>query len=462
MYSWLGRLNYTYNDKYLATFTMRADGSSKFGQNNQWAMFPSGALGWKMHNEDFIKDLGLFDELKLRASFGISGNQGISPYLINSRYGQDKYYVNGGWQTAIGPGYVVGWDSHSGKKTWGGIPNPDLRWETTKQVNVGADFAFFNRRLRVIADYYNKYTTDLLRESLLSPSSSYDKMWVNDGEIKNEGFELTFDGDIIDKNDWRLSAALIFSKNKNEVVSLGNELSSGLNTDERTGMKYEFSGAQIEAFRAIPNILAVGQPVYVFYGYKVDGIIQTLEEGLQAGLTGDMAQPGEFKYVDLNEDGEIDEDDRTVIGDPNPDFMASLNMTLSYKNFDLAMFFNGVYGQDAINTKAFGEPSNMPLRWTLDNNTNDFPSLRDGRNIYMSDWYVQDASFLRLQNVSLGYNVKDLNVSWFKSGRIFMNATNLFTLTNFKGYDPELGSDGIYWGGYPKLRKWTLGIELTF
>ncbi|WP_068474994.1 SusC/RagA family TonB-linked outer membrane protein [Saccharicrinis aurantiacus] len=462
MHSWLGRLNYVYNNKYLATFTMRADGSSKFGANNRWAMFPSGALGWKMHNEDFIKNLGVFDELKLRGSYGISGNQGVDPYLINSRYGQDQYHVNGSWQSAIGPGYVVDWDDQTGKKTWGGIPNADLKWETTQQVNVGADLAFFNRRLRITADYYYKYTTDLLRERWLSPSSSYDKMWINDGEIKNQGVELTIDGDIMNRNDWRISGGLMLSHNKNEVMSLGNASTSGLSTDPNTGMEYEFYGNTIEAYRAIPSILGIGEAVGVFYGHKVDGIVQSEADGLAAGLDGKLAQAGEFKYVDINEDGVIDENDRTVIGDPNPDLIASLNLQVSYKNFDLSMFFNSSFGQDVLNTKAFSEPNNMPLRWTQDNQTNDYPSLREGRNIYMSDWYIQNANFLRLQNLSLGYNIKEFGVSWIKRGRVFMNATNLFTITNFEGYDPEVGSDGIYWGGYPRLRKWTMGVEFTF
>ncbi|SFW54475.1 SusC/RagA family TonB-linked outer membrane protein [Cellulophaga fucicola] len=462
MYSGIGRLNYGYDDKYLATFTVRTDGSSKFGENNQWAMFPSGALAWKLHKESFIDNLNVFDELKLRASYGISGNQGISPYLINSRYGQDQYYVNGRWQTTIGPGYVVGQDSQSGKKTWGGIPNPDLKWETTEQFNIGADFAFFNNRLKVTADYYKKHTSDLLRERLLSPSSSYDKMWVNDGEIENQGAEVTLDGTMVNKEDWGLNGMFIFSRNKNKVVSLGDAVSSGLNTDALTGIKYEFSGNQVEAFRSIPNILAVGQPINVFYGYKVDGIVQSEAEGLAAGLNGDLAQPGEFKYVDLNEDGVIDEDDRAIIGNPNPDFTASLNLNGRYKNFDVSLFFNGSFGQDIFNTKAFSEPSNTPLRWTQDNNTNNYPSLRDGRTLYMSDYFIEKGSFVRLQNVSIGYNIKDLKTAWFKKGRIFMNGTNLFTITDFKGYDPELGGDGIYWGGYPKLRNWTLGVELTF
>ncbi|MRT93714.1 TonB-dependent receptor [Ancylomarina sp. 16SWW S1-10-2] len=463
MYSYMGRLNYVYDSKYLATVTMRADASSKFGENNKWGYFPSGALGWKMHHEDFIKDLNVFDELKLRTSFGISGNQEpIGAYLINSQYGQDQYYVNGGWQTAIGPGYIGRWDEQTGKKLWSGIPNPDLKWETTEQFNVGLDMAFFGRRLRVIADYYNKHTNDLLRERYLSPSSAYDLVYVNGGEIKNEGIELTFDADIINKNDWKVSGTLIFSKNKNEVVSLGNELAFGLNTDPNTGMQYEFNASTIEAFRAKPNILGIGEAVNVFYGYKVDGIIQNNQEGLAAGLTGKDAEAGEFKYVDINEDGVIDSKDRTIIGDPNPDFTASLSLQVSYKNFDLAMLFNGSFGQDIFNTKAFSEPSNEPLRWTPDNPTNKYPSLRDGRNLQMSDWFVQDGSYVRLQNVSLGYNIPNLGISWFKRGRIYMNATNLFTITNFDGYDPEVGSDGIYWGGYPKLRKWTLGVELTF
>lgn len=462
MHSWYGRFNYVLDNKYLATFTMRADGSSKFGGNNQWASFPSGAIGWKMHHEDFIKELNVFNELKLRTSYGISGNQEpISAYLINSQYGEDQYYVDGGWQTSIGPGYIARWDSQTGKKLWAGIPNPDLKWETTSQFNIGVDMAFFENRLRFTADYYDKYTNDLLRERWLSPSSSYDLMWVNSGEIQNRGIELTVAGDVLNRNDWRVSGTVIFSKNENEVVSLGDELAFGLNTDPNTGMMFEFNGSTVEAFRAIPNILAIGQPVNVFYGYKVDGIIQSEEEGLAAGLTGDLAQAGEFKYVDLNEDGVVDEDDRTIIGDPNPDFSASLNLQVSYKAFDLSMFFYGSFGQDILNTKAFSEPSNMPYRWTQDNPTNDYPSLREGRNYYMSDWFVQNGSYLRLQNVTLGYNVKDLGVKWFQGGRIYVNATNLFTITDFEGYDPEVDSYGIYWGGYPKLRKWTFGLQLT-
>ena len=346
------RLNYVYDNKYLLTLTARADGSSKFGKNNKWAMFPSGAVSWKAHEESFIKNLNVFDELKFRFSYGISGNQGISPYQTLSRYGTDKYYNDGSWATTIGPGYVSGWTGPGWiYRVWSGIPNPDLKWETTAQADFGIDMAFLNRRLRVSFDYYDKQTSDLLRERNLALSSGYDKMWVNDGKIQNRGFEVTVDADILQTKDWQLSGTLIYSRNRNKVKDLGNTLESGLVTDPMTGMLFEYSGNSLEQYRDYTNILAIGQPVNVFYGYKVDGIVQTLNEGIDAGLSGDYANPGEFKYMNLNGDSEISEADKTIIGDPNPDFTASLALNLSWKKFDVSVFLNGVFGQDVLNTK---------------------------------------------------------------------------------------------------------------
>lgn len=457
------RLNYVYDNKYLLTLTARADGSSKFGKNNKWAMFPSGAVSWKAHEESFIKNLNVFDELKFRFSYGISGNQGISPYQTLSRYGTDKYYNDGSWATTIGPGYVSGWTGPGWiYRVWSGIPNPDLKWETTAQADFGIDMAFLNRRLRVSFDYYDKQTSDLLRERNLALSSGYDKMWVNDGKIQNRGFEVTVDADILQTKDWQLSGTLIYSRNRNKVKDLGNTLESGLVTDPMTGMLFEYSGNSLEQYRDYTNILAIGQPVNVFYGYKVDGIVQTLNEGIDAGLSGDYANPGEFKYMNLNGDSEISEADKTIIGDPNPDFTASLALNLSWKKFDVSVFFNGVFGQDVLNTKAFGEPSNSPLRWTPDNPTNKYPSLRDGRQVKISDWWIEDGSFLRVQNLNIGYTFDLPRKSFLSKARIYMNASNLYTFTKFKGYDPEVGLDGVYSGGYPRLRKWTFGLDLTF
>ena len=457
------RLNYVYDNKYLLTLTARADGSSKFGKNNKWAMFPSGAVSWKAHEESFIKNLNVFDELKFRFSYGISGNQGISPYQTLSRYGTDKYYNDGSWATTIGPGYVSGWTGPGWiYRVWSGIPNPDLKGETTAQADFGIDMAFLNRRLRVSFDYYDKQTSDLLRERNLALSSGYDKMWVNDGKIQNRGFEVTVDADILQTKDWQLSGTLIYSRNRNKVKDLGNTLESGLVTDPMTGMLFEYSGNSLEQYRDYTNILAIGQPVNVFYGYKVDGIVQTLNEGIDAGLSGDYANPGEFKYMNLNGDSEISEADKTIIGDPNPDFTASLALNLSWKKFDVSVFFNGVFGQDVLNTKAFGEPSNSPLRWTPDNPTNKYPSLRDGRQVKISDWWIEDGSFLRVQNLNIGYTFDLPKKSFLSKARIYMNASNLYTFTKFKGYDPEVGLDGVYSGGYPRLRKWTFGLDLTF
>ena len=457
------RLNYVYDNKYLLTLTARADGSSKFGKNNKWAMFPSGAVSWKAHEESFIKNLNVFDELKFRFSYGISGNQGISPYQTLSRYGTDKYYNDGSWATTIGPGYVSGWTGPGWiYRVWSGIPNSDLKWETTAQADFGIDMAFLNRRLRVSFDYYDKQTSDLLRERNLALSSGYDKMWVNDGKIQNRGFEVTVDADILQTKDWQLSGTLIYSRNRNKVKDLGNTLESGLVTDPMTGMLFEYSGNSLEQYRDYTNILAIGQPVNVFYGYKVDGIVQTLNEGIDAGLSGDYANPGEFKYMNLNGDSEISEADKTIIGDPNPDFTASLALNLSWKKFDVSVFLNGVFGQDVLNTKAFGEPSNSPLRWTPDNPTNKYPSLRDGRQVKISDWWIEDGSFLRVQNLNIGYTFDLPKKSFLSKARIYMNASNLYTFTKFKGYDPEVGLDGVYSGGYPRLRKWTFGLDLTF
>jgi len=466
--SGMARVNYTFNNKYLATFTFRADGSSKFGKNNKWAYFPSGAISWKAHEESFVKKWNVFDELKIRASYGISGNQGISPYQTLSRYGTAKYFNKGTWITAIGPGYVSGDTGQDGiYKVWSGIPNPDLKWETTTQWDLGLDMAFFNRRLRATFDFYQKETSDLLRERNLALSSGYDRMWVNDGKIRNRGFEATLDGVILDTKDWGVSGTFIFSMNRNKVLDLGNNIESGLIKDPRTGMEYEVVGNLREQYRDYTNILAIDQPINVFYGYKTDGIIQTLQEGLDAGLSGEYAQPGEFKYVNIYDGdgtkGVINENDRCIIGDPNPDFTASLNLNLRWKNLDASIFLNGVFGNDVLNTKAFGDPHNAPLRWTPDNPTTKYPSLRDGRQVMFSDYWIEDGSFLRIQNLSVGYTFNLPKQKIFASKlRLYVNASNLYTFTKFDGYDPEVGQDGIYGGGYPRLRKWTVGIDITF
>lgn len=460
------RLNYVYDGRYFATFTARADGSSKFGANNKWAFFPSGALSWKMNEESWLKDVRWLDLLKLRASFGISGNQGISAYQTLSRYGQHKYYNNGQWVTAIGPGYQSGYTGQSGiYAVWSGIPNTGLKWETTSQVDLGVDANFFAGRLGITFDWYWKHTSDLLRERNIAPSSGYDKMWVNDGEILNKGFEITLDGVFYRDRDWNVGGTFVFSRNRNSVLSLGNSIEAGLNTDTRTGMQFEFYGNSLEQFRGYTNILAVGQPLYVFYGYCVDGIVQSLADGLSAGMSGDDAKPGEFNYVDIyNKDRlyTINEDDRCIIGDPNPDFTASLALNASWRDLDFNIFFNGVFGNDVVNTKRFDQPDNMPKRWTVDNPTNAYPRLCANRQTKFSDWWIEDGSFVRIQTMTLGYTLHFAKNDYGRKLRLYVSGDNLYTFTKFTGYDPEVSPLGIYSGGYPRLRKWTFGLDFTF
>jgi TonB-linked SusC/RagA family outer membrane protein len=459
-----GKVNYSYDDRYLLTGTFRRDGSSKFGANNKWANFPSAAFAWKLHNEEFMKDVTSVNEAKIRISYGLSGNQGISPYQTLSRYGTEKYYDDGAWNTCIGPGYIDGYyGSNYRFKYWGGIPNKDLKWETTSQFDLGFDLSMFESRYSLTFDWYRKNTYDLLRQSYLSLSSGYDKMWVNDGSVLNQGIEVTLNANVIRTKDMNLNITAIFSRNRNKVLSLGNSTAAGLNTDPNTGMQYEFTGSAL-TYQPVGmvNILAVGQPMYVFYGYKTDGIIQSDAEGIAAGLSGDEAKAGEIKYVDINNDGTVDEKDRTVIGNPNPDFTASMNLAFSYKKFEASMFLNGVFGNDVLYQYGMTDAASQPLRWTVDNPSNEYPSLRNNRQPKVSEWFVRDGSFVRIQEVNFGYNFGPQFNNAIENVKLYLNVSNLYTFTSFKGYDPEVGVDGIYWGGYPRFRKFSIGLNITF
>jgi TonB-linked SusC/RagA family outer membrane protein len=459
--SYYGRLNYVLRDKYLFTFTMRADGSTKFGNNNKWGYFPSGAVSWKMHNEPWLNQIAWLSELKLRASYGQSGNQGINSYQTLDRYGMEKFWNDGQWKTVIGPGYEVGRTGADNRyMVWGGIKNPDLKWETTTQTDIGIDAAFLKNRLRLTVDAYYKQTTNLLREKYLTLSSSYDKMWVNEGEVLNKGFEISVEGDAIATKDWGLTTGIIFSLNRNKVTDLGDPVSSGLSMDYLTGMYYEITGPAISMFNQNASIYGIGQPMNVFYGYLTDGIIQRDEDPGFIDPDGLRDRPGELKYVDLTGDYTITPDDRTIIGDPNPEFTGSFNASARWKNLDMAITLYGVYGNDVLYNNYTFSPRIKARRWTPDNPTNDYPRLNNNRQYLLSSYFVMDGSYLRIQNVNIGYvfNIDRL----LKSVRLFANIDNLFTFTRFNGYDPEVGLDGIYWGGYPKFRKYTVGIDIKF
>lgn len=461
------RANYSLMDKYLFTVTARMDGSSKFGADNKFAFFPSGAVSWKAHNEDFIKNMELFDELKFRLSYGTSGNQGISAYQTLPRYGQQLYYYNNEWTNAIGQGFVAAWTGPNGRiRLFEGLGAPSLRWETTTQTNFGVDLGMLDNRIRLTFDIYNKRTDNLLRDGYLPPSSAFDRKKINGGTVLNKGFEITLGGDIKRSKDFNISATAIFTLNRNRLQSLGDVTSVGFNVDPKDNMAYQYWGSVPSVYRESGvNILAIGKPVNVFYGFKTDGIVQSLAEGLEAGLSGDMAKPGEIKYVDYDKSGVFDDGDKTIIGDPNPDFLASLTLNMSWRNFEAELFFNGSYGNDVINTQKFGTPKTMPLRWTPDNPNNDYPSLRESRYEYrFSDFWVEDGSYLKLQNLNISYNIDFKTKKYVLKGvKINLNATNLFTISKFSGYDPQkAGMNGIYGGGLPSYRLYTLGLNLKF
>jgi TonB-dependent starch-binding outer membrane protein SusC len=448
--SWIGRASYTYNNRYLLTLTARADGSSKFGANNKWAFFPSAAAAWKLHEESFMQNIPAVSEAKIRASYGVTGNQGINPYQTLDRLGSGKYYTGGDFQIGYGPG-IYDWDGYN--KIWGGVPNASLKWETTSQFNVGLDLGVLDNRVTLTFDYYKKHTKDLLRQSNIAPSSGYDRIWVNDGVIDNHGVELGINGEILTGAvQWTLGGNI--TVNRNKVVDMGEN-------------DFVWNGSTIEMLRSPINAMMIGRPYNAFYGYQTYGIVQTLEEGQQAGLAGDMAQPGEIKYRDISgpegvPDGQITDLDRTVIGNPNPNFIYSINTTLRYKNFDLTAQLYGVQGNDVFEFTKFS-PSRQLQRWTPDNPTNEFPRVNATRAYYGSDWFVTDGSFMRIQNVTVGYTLPAGTIKGISSLRVYLSGNNLHTFTKFNpGYDPEVQENGQFWGSYPRPRAFSLGVNLGF
>ncbi len=435
--SYFFRFNYTYKDKYLFTVTGRNDGSSKFGTENKFAFFPSAAFAWKVTNEPFMERFeNVVSDLKLRTSYGSVGNQGISPYQTEERFGLRPY----GYPSPI-----------SGYGPWM-VGNNALKWETTTQFDFGIDLGLFNNRVSLTADIYRKSTEDLLRNQLLPHSSGFESVWINSGSIKNNGYELAINAKILTGEfKWGVDANL--SRNVIEIVDIGPE---GVGADGY-GLPV---GSYIESFRDNPTRWRNGWPLGIIVGYRVDGIVQTEAEGLAAGLLGDEALPGEFKYVDLNKDGVVDVNDQTVIGNIQPDFIVGFTSEFSYKNFDFSAQFYGAIGNDILNIKRF-EGAQSVNRWTVNNNTNKWPSLRGGRLNRISDWWIEDGSYLRIANVTLGYNLPPDTFEFIKSLRVYLTGNNLHTFTNFSGADPEIDG-GVNYGSYPKYRTFTLGLNMSF
>ena len=462
--SFLGRVAYGYNNKYLLTASIRADGSSKFGKENKWGYFPSVALGWTVSEESFIKNMNVFDNFKLRASYGVTGNNQIPAYSSIGLIGAANYVFNDVFYSGIAQS---------------NISNPGLKWETTAQSNLGIDLGFFKNRLNITAEVYSKKTTDLLLEVQVPLSSGYETALKNIGSFSNKGFELTVNSINIDNSDFKWRSDFTFSINRNKVLNLGDK-------DEF------FFNANIFPSKFMNEILIrVGQSTGIYYGYIEDQIINNQTEAanspLQDVLIEDDFNNGQVKIYDVNGDGIINTYDKVPIANTNPDFIGGLNNEFTYKNFDFSFFLRFSYGNDVIN----GNIGNLD-KGGIDN-WNTLKSMSDnsysaaynptgtfhgenGNGAYSSLFrsaYVEDGSFLKCDFITLGYAmpksiVENLNLNKF---RLFARINNPFMLTRYSWFDPEVNAiggtagrvgGGVDLGSYPRSTSITLGLSLNF
>lgn len=465
--SYLGRINYVLAEKYMATFTYRADASSVFGKDNKWGYFPSGSVAWRLSEEGFLKESALITELKLRGSYGLTGNQGISPYQSLARLtnGGRSYPYNGQPTTDIGFGI-------------GGLDNPNLKWESTAQANIGIDFSLFNGRLTSTIDWYRKVTNDLLMPRELAGYVGVPSVLDNIGSMENKGIEILIGGDPI-VGDFNWNTSVNFTANRNKVLDLG--------PNKRIGYRPSSGGYSLGSDFMF---LEVGESFGLMNGWKFLGIWGTDQEE-EARSYGQL--PGDPRYLDLNEDGKIDNNDRTRIGNGYPKFTWGWTNQFTYKGFDLSFMFMGYQDVDLFNTlrirrESFWEGTSPVLldAWTPENQDTNVPGMIDGayRESQMltstlnfggdsgatSRW-VEDASFIRLKTATLAYTLDRSLISsiGFQKVRLFLSGTNIFTITDYTGYDPEVAAFptndamiGVDFSAYPPARTLTIGAELTF
>ena len=443
--SWLGRANYSIRDKYYVTASIRADGSSRFGEDNKWGIFPSGALAWRLSKEPFLSSVSFINDLKLRTSYGVTGNTALSPYQSLDRLAAVKYIYGNHTENV---GYAPT-----------GIANSQLKWETTSEFDIGFDLSIIESRVGITFDYYDKHTQNLLASVPLPPSVGFGSILRNIGEIQNRGLEFSVSADIFTRAfKWNVTAQASANKNKVLKIAGGSDIvASGVNTG-LPGM----------------NIARVGEPLGAFYGYLEDGLDEN----------------GYIKFVDINKDGVIDPSDRVILGNPYPDFSFGFNSTFSYKNFELNAFLQGSYGNDICfrtaytNLNSFQRGTNqftdlIGNYWTADHPDPHakYPKVSSNSAQRPSDRFIKNGSYIRMKSLELAYNipVKNIGLSWFSTARVYLRATNLFTLTNYPGLDPEsntAGNDsqtienrlqiGIDENGYPNAKVFGAGLQLSF
>jgi TonB-linked SusC/RagA family outer membrane protein len=455
--SYFGRLQYDYKGKYLLSAVLRRDGSSKFGPKNRFGYFPSGSVGWIISEESFLRDNSVINFLKIRGSYGILGNDRIGDFrYVSLLDGEGDYVIDG--ELVIGT-------------ATGNISNPEIKWEEQKTLDIGVDARLLNNRLSLGVDYFYKRTNDLLlipEVSVITGSTApgAGAPYVNAGDVKNSGFEIELGF------RQRLTDDFSFGINYN-MTTLENEV---LKVDNSIGYT---SGGTFGIGQADVARMEVGYPIGYFNGLKTDGIFQNQDEvdahPSQLPL-GAEAQPGDFRYVDTNNDGIIDENDKTYIGDPIPDLTMGLNISLDYKKFDFQMYLYSSIGNEIVRNYerklALTNRTEYDLnRWVGEGSTNSHPRVTTGANsnAVFSDYYVEDGSFLRAQNLQIGYSVSDdtLKKLGFDKLRFYTSVSNLFTLTKYRGYDPTVSTQDPVGGGfdigfYPSPRTYILGVNLKF
>ena len=449
--SFFTRLNYAYDNKYLVAFTLRKDGSSRFGENNKYGIFPSGAVAWKMSNEKFIEDLNTFSELKLRVSYGVTGSDGIGDYQYMNRLTS--------WGVTIAPDqFVAGTEPAN-------LANPNLKWEQTAQTDIGLDMGFFNGRLIATIDYYKKKTTDALLNVPVGGWWGFGTQRLNSGVIENSGVEfgVTYDNIRGDKFTWTTSLNMAY--NKQVIQSLADNVTIiSTNTANPSGT---VSGQEFTR-------LEPGKEMAVLFGYEYDGVVKTGE----VYTPQPNSKPGDPKYKDLDGDGTITAKDRTYLGNSTPHYLLGLNNDFKYGNFDLNIFFQGAFDYSIYNMTAMvGESTTSTTaldRWVAGVNENtDIP--RDGYykskyGSYVNSKFVEEGSYLRLKNLSLGYNIPAGAISKAKFIdyiRLYAIGQNLLTFTNYSGNDPEVNGHsgnnlggGIDFNSFPASRTFIIGIKL--
>lgn len=427
--SFYGRLNYSYNEKYLLTATVRRDGSTKFGKNHKWGTFPSVSAAWNISQEDFMKGARWLNDLKLRVGYGVTGNQsGLDPYKTLEIYGSgERYYDNGSWLSA----YKIHQNA-----------NPDLKWEQTAMLNVGVDFSMFSNRLSARLEWYDKKTSDMLYSyPVPTPPYLYPEIMANVGDMSNKGVEVTLSYSAIRTKDFDWDISLNMAHNKNEVTKLSN--------DFYTADYVLVGGAFIRGGSSTTHILEVGRPVGQFYGLVCNGLDEN----------------GKYIFVDKNEDGEIsDPADLDYIGSAQPKLTYGITNTFRYKNFDLSIFFRGAMGNKILNMPrmAYAQSGFLPGTNALDDPLT--YQLKETTPRY-SSFYLESGSYIRLDNMSLGYKIN----KWHGM-RVYLTAQNLFVITKYKGLDPEVpitDNDGLSPGieqreFYPKARTFSIGLNLNF